>query len=484
MRIGIDFGTSYSAAGAVVDGALELVRFGGDTQFRTTVFFPQRQPDLAAFALTPTLEREVERLVAAGRRERAAQSERVRQARDEAMRMPPDRREAALAMLPRELVRSDDELRRDALAAVRRAWADEQRRLAGEAGLDMANALYGEEGVDAYIASGNGQLVVSPKSMLGYRLHGQARDSLLGITTHILRHIRETACRQYGVEVDAAVLGRPVEFRSSMGDAGGAQALAILRESARAAGFETVDFLQEPAAAALGHHRGQAHVRRTLVVDVGGGTTDVALADAGGDAPAPRVLAAWGLPQGGTDVDIDLSMRECMPLLGKDVTRTPVHRYYEAAAVHDVERQRSFRRAAFDGVPAPYSTRLARLQQGGGTVRLNREVEAAKIRLSRDATTAIALDYLEPGLSLALARPALDEAAARFLAALRALLRTVDAGLERPPEVLYLTGGMSRAPYVVEAATATFPGAAVVAGDASLGVVGGLALAAAAEQGQ
>ena len=96
MRIGIDFGTSYSAAGAVVDGALQLVRFGGDTQFRTTVFFPQRQPDMAAFELTPALEREVDRLVSAGRRERTAQAGRVQQARDDAMRAPPDRRAAAM----------------------------------------------------------------------------------------------------------------------------------------------------------------------------------------------------------------------------------------------------------------------------------------------------------------------------------------------------------------------------------------------------
>ena len=57
MRIGIDFGTSYSAAGAVVDGELQLIRFGQDQQFRTTVFFPQRLPDLSEIGRASCRER-------------------------------------------------------------------------------------------------------------------------------------------------------------------------------------------------------------------------------------------------------------------------------------------------------------------------------------------------------------------------------------------------------------------------------------------
>lgn len=479
MRIGIDFGTSYSAAGAIVDGALQLVRFGAAQQFRTTVFFPQYAPDAADFVLTPTLEREVAGLVQAGRREQASQAARVRSAREAALRVPEAQRAAALALVPRELERSDVELEREALGVVRRRWFDDQARRQGDARLDMDNALYGEEAVDAYIGSGSGQLVVSPKSMLGYRLHGSARQSLLGITSHILRHIRETAGAQLGTVVDAAVLGRPVEFRSSMGDAGGLQALAILREAAAMAGFVHVDFLEEPAAAALGHHHQSGVSRRTLVVDVGGGTTDIALADVGGNTPAPDVLRAWGLAQGGTDVDIDLSMRAFMPMLGKDVTPTPVHHYYQAAAVHDLERQRTFKQATFADLAPPYAARLARLQEGGNTIRFNRGVERAKIELSTATTTRVDLGYIDSGLVVDTTRAGLDDAAARFLASLHALLATVDTELERPPDVVFVTGGMSRAPYVQAAITRVFPTAALVAGDASLGVVAGLATAAA-----
>jgi len=478
MRIGIDFGTSYSAAGAMLDGKLELIRFGDEQQFRTTVYFPLKLPDVADFELTPQLEAQVARLLADSRREQGLAAARAAAARKAALAEPAHRRAEALAMVPGVLARTDEELRREAIKAVRRRWSSEQALLAVDSGVDLQNALYGEDAIDAYVASGSGHLVVSPKSMLGYRLHGSARNTLLGIATHILGHIRSTASRQLGAQVRSAVLGRPVQFRSSMGEAGGVQAVEILTDAAHAAGFEAVEFLEEPAAAAIGFHRGERDQRRTLVVDIGGGTTDVAIADVGGPAAAPRILGSWGLAQGGTDVDIELSMRRFMPLFGKGSTPTPVHQFYEAAAVHDLQRQASFKRTAFQHVEAPFNTRLAQLQAVGNTIRLNRAVERSKIQLSEHANASMRLDYIEPGLEAQLDRAALDESASRFLSSLDALLGTVESELARPPEIIYLTGGMSRAPYVQRAVMAMFPGAEHVLGNASLGVVSGLAIAA------
>ena len=478
MRIGIDFGTSYSAAGAMVDGNLELIRFGDEHQFRTTVFFPLKLPDVRDFALTPQLEADVARLVADSRREQHLAAARASAARQLAMAEPAHRRAEALAMVPGVRTRADEELRREAIKVVRRRWSSEQALLAVDTGVDLQNALYGEDAIDAYVASGSGHLVVSPKSMLGYRLHGSARNTLLGIATHILGHIRSTASRQLGRQVRSAVLGRPVQFRSSMGEAGGRQAIEILTDAAHAAGFEAVEFLEEPAAAAMGYHRESPQQRCTLVVDIGGGTTDVAVADVGGPAAVPRILGSWGLPQGGTDVDIELSMRRFMPLFGKGCTPTPVHQFYEAAAVHDLQRQASFKRTAFGHVDAPFNARLAALQAVGNTIRLNRAVERSKIRLSELAVARMQMDYIEPGLDATVDSAALDEAASRFLSSLGSLLETVEGELERQPETIYLTGGMSRAPYVQRAVTELFPHAETVLGNASLGVVSGLAVAA------
>lgn len=481
MRIGIDFGTSYSAAGAVVDGQVQLIRFGDAQQFRTTVFFPQRLPDVHQFELTDALQEQARQWAATAKAGQTREIARLDALRRDAMAQPAHLRADALAQIPTLRRRSDDDLWRAAVAAVRRDWAAEQVRESMETRVDVGNALYGDEAVNAFLSAGDGHLVVSPKSMLGYRLEAHARDVLLGIATHILRHIRVTASAQLGTQVRAAVLGRPVRFRSSMKEAGGVQALEILTDASRAAGFESVEFLEEPSAAAYGYHRSVGRPRRTMILDIGGGTTDMALADVGGNAPAPVIRGAWGQPVGGTDVDLELSLRGVMPLFGKGVTPTPVHRYSEASHVQDLQRQASFRDANFDEVESPYRERLHALKQPGHTVRLNRAVERAKIALSEEDQITLDLGYIEDGLRCTIDQSRLREATQRpFLFQLRELMHAARDGAADAPEVVYLTGGMSRSPYVPALAAEVFPGAEIVRGDASLGVVTGLAHAAAA----
>src|SRR5690348_3809786 len=202
MHIGIDFGTSYSAAAAIIDGELTLVRFGEAGQFRTAVFFPERVPDPADFALTPALEAQLQaelRLARTRQRQQAA---------------------AAMARGQAPSPHGDDELRREALRAVRRQWMEEQTRSATASIARVQHALFGEQAVEGYLDSGGGHLIESPKSMFGYRLDPQVRKVIVHIATHILEHIRLAASRQFGVAVRGAVIGRPVEFRSSMGAQG------------------------------------------------------------------------------------------------------------------------------------------------------------------------------------------------------------------------------------------------------------------------
>ena len=56
------------------------------------------------------------------------------------------------------------------------------------------------------------------------------------------------------------------------------------------------------------------------------------------------------------------------------------------------------------------------------------------------------------------------------------LLQHVSAGIQDERPMLFLTGGMSRAPYVVAAVKQVFPHCQVAPADASLGVVEGLAV--------
>ncbi|MGH8078328.1 MAG: hypothetical protein ACREPE_13515 [Lysobacter sp.] len=139
MRIGIDFGTSYSAAGTLVNGQLEIIRFGEEQQFRTTVFFPLKLPDVLDFQLTPQLEAEVTKLVADSKREQNLATARAAAARQMASAQPAHKRDEALALLPRVLTRSDDELRREAIKAVRRRWSSEQALQAMDSGVDLSD---------------------------------------------------------------------------------------------------------------------------------------------------------------------------------------------------------------------------------------------------------------------------------------------------------------------------------------------------------
>jgi hypothetical chaperone protein len=450
MKLGIDFGTSNSAAAAIVDGHLQQVRFGEALQFRTSVYFPEVMREFDDFVPDDAQEYRIEQLVDAGRREAAAAGQ----------------------------TRPLQALRREALRVVRREWMEEQMRKPRSSTALLQNAVYGEDALDAYFAEGEGNLVQSPKSMLGYNLHPRAKQTITGIAAHILEHIRLSAQQQFGQPVRHATLGRPVQFRSSLGEAGNDQALEILQAAAAAAGFDAVDFLEEPSAAAMGHHAASAQRHEVVVVDIGGGTSDVAHAEVGGDA-APRVHRAWGIARGGTDIDLALSLAGYMPLFGRGITRVPNHHYVEAATVHDLTRQRDFQRHDYAGVEAPYGPRLQALQDTGNTARLVRGVERSKIALSAQATHADVLDYIERGLVAPLQADGLAAAAGGFLDELSALLRQVAADIGHAPDAVFLTGGMSRAPYIRAAIAAAFPGVAQVHGDPSFGVVQGLALAAA-----
>lgn len=459
MNIGIDFGTSYSAAGTIVDGKLTLIRFNDAAQFRTAVYFPEVVPDPNDFARTPEMEAQLDGLL---RSSRAQQRQLAAEAQQ---------RGRTFAL------RTESDLQRDALRIVRRQWMEEQNRGPAASVAGLRHARFGDQAVEAFLEYGDGNLIESPKSMLGYRLEPRVRQVIVHIATHILEHIRLAASRQLDLPVRRAVIGRPVKFRSSMGQAGSQQALDIIGEAAGVAGFDQVSFLEEPTAAAMHYHKQLAARQRALIVDIGGGTTDIAYAELGGNQ-APRILGSWGLAKGGTDLDIGLSLHSFMPQLGYRATRLPVHHFIEAASVQNLPKQRDFRRHDYRLVDEPYRSRLRALQQPGATTRLNQMAERGKIGLSSQATFHADLSFLERGLGLDIARGDLESAIAGFLEQLRQLLDQARNALSERPDSLFLTGGSSRSPYLKACVRDAFPGIPVIEGDPSLGVVSGLAVAA------
>lgn len=476
MKIGIDFGTSYSAAAALVEGQPQSILFDGKPEFRTAVFFSHEVDDSAPMVMTAALERELATLIKAAT---ASQNQALRahQLKQKAAAQVAGSRQRAHALAqlvaPRRL--SAEALREAALVSLRRQWLERRRREAREHAPRLGQALFGEEAYAACYAGQDGRLLHSPKSMLGYHLIGNA-ESLIGwVVRRILAHIRATASAQLGVDVRAAVIGRPVAFKSSLGAVGSTLALERIAQAARAAGFEDIAFLEEPAAAAFDFHASCATPCRAIVVDIGGGTTDIAVAQMGDATPAPLILGTRGFARGGEDIDLDLSIAAFMPVFGMGAGVLPPTPYFNAAMLNDQDRQRDFRAASFVDVPAPFGTRLTRLQEPFLVTRLARQVEALKIRLSGVDSAAVGLDFIEAGLGVHSTRSQLMDSAELFLRRLEEETRACVRAHGPDPQLVFLTGGMSQAPFVHGLLSRMYPEARVVYGNPKLGVVHGLA---------
>ncbi|EOV2221047.1 TPA: Hsp70 family protein [Pseudomonas aeruginosa] len=493
MRIGIDFGTSYTAAAAYINGSIQHILFRGESQFRTAVFVPEKPVDMSQFDESLYVQEVANSILSSKssytqklkKYEEAASQIRVdyrRQVRDGYL----SEEEAiakigqAIFALNKPILRSDDDLRKSAYGEIRRRWVQAQISESREQSTSIDDsAVFGEEAIEEFFAYEAGRLIQSPKSMLGFKLGESQRVAIVRIVANVLRHIRLAASEQLGADVTEATIGRPVTFRSSMGAAGSKQAISLLREAASQAGFSSVDFLAEPAAAAITYHANSSVKRRTVIVDVGGGTTDIALGEVGGSSKEPKIETTWGIGKGGSDVDVGLSLKAVMPMFGKGNCSLLAPVYVNAAMVSDLNRQMDFRQNPLVGVQEPFLSRVRSLQRNGVTVRLNRDVEALKVALSTHTQAATTLDYIEADLSVTATRSDLEHGRESFVRSFDQLLHQVKESTAESSPVLFLTGGMSRAPYIAETVRKHFPGSEIVHGDASLGVVGGLAIHAA-----
>ena len=174
-----------------------------------------------------------------------------------------------------------------------------------------------------------GRLVQSLKSYLAVRnLNGTEifgrRYTLEDLISRILGDLRAEASAFLGSEVTHAVVGRPVRFVSSELDADDAFAMDRLFKALRMAGFEEVQFLSEPVAAAYRYEVTLAHDELVLIGDFGGGTSDFTLIRVGPSArslpPGRRILGTSGVGLAGDALDAKLIRNLVAPALGSSAT--------------------------------------------------------------------------------------------------------------------------------------------------------------------
>ena len=354
----------------------------------------------------------------------------------------------------------------------------------------------------ALIGREPGRYMRALKSVLGGpllrepRMIGGRRQTLADVIAGFLRALRERAEAGTGVRYQRVLSGRPVHFHTA-DPARDARAEADLRDCYVAAGFDAVEFLFEPEAAALACRALGTGGGAGLVVDIGGGTSDFTVFVVEHDAV--RVLASHGIRLGGTDFDQAISMVHAMPLLGlggelrremgPGLLPVPKAIYADLA---------TWAKIPFLYVPATRreAALMARLatdpERMGRLVRVLDEelghelafaVERGKIAANGDTAPArIAMEFIEPGLSAPLSPDTLQLGMRGFGADLRrAAAETATLAGLRPGDVgrVILVGGSSLMRLVTGMADDLFPAATLQRSQVFTAVIDGLALATA-----
>lgn len=372
---------------------------------------------------------------------------------------------------------------------------------------------YGRDAVDCYIEGYEGRLLRALKSVLGSQLINETtliqrkRVAVRAIIGMFLRHLKAVAQRhleqrQIRGELDSVVLGRPVRFVDH-DDAADRDAESQLVAIAKAEGFRHVETQFEPIAAALTYEQSLAKEEVSLVVDLGGGTSDFVIARLSPEGArrtdrAVDILGRSGVHVGGTDFDRRLSIEQAMPhlgyhaLLGPKRLPMPSHLFHDLATWHKIPflytpDNLAFLRTAMPTADHPeLLKRLVAVFAKRKGHHIASAVEAAKIALSEMRETILHLP-LEPDIDVTVTRDALDLAVhddtTRILDAIDRCCKLASVA---PGELqsVFLTGGSTGIPAVRRRILAHVPNARPVDGD-RFGSVGlGLAIDAARRFGR
>ena len=173
--------------------------------------------------------------------------------------------------------------------------------------------IYGSAAQRALIDGEEGRYMRALKSLLGTALMRESRlllgkrTDFIGIVGTFLAELKRRAEAATGQRFTRALSGRPVLFHSADATRN-AQALTDLTDCYAAAGGEEVRFLPEPEAAALAARSALSPGDLGLVVDIGGGSTELVWLDLSQvpriDRPRAIMRLREGLERGeGTPAD-------------------------------------------------------------------------------------------------------------------------------------------------------------------------------------
>src|SRR6266568_1697021 len=330
---------------------------------------------------------------------------------------------------------------------------------------------------------GEGRLLRSIKRHLGSRsfrgtlIHGRlvSPEELVGA---LLRQMRLRADAHFGVEVRRALVGRPVHFDGE----DDAFAEARLRKAAELAGFEDVQFLPEPVAAARTFGAAAQREELALIGDFGGGTSDFTVLRVGPRALLRSdVLAVGGVAVAGDALDAVLMRAQVARHFGAEVRyRAPfganvlqmpqgvISNLCSPAHLSILQRRdiaaflADVRRWSLSDVDRRRMDQLAVLVDDGQGFQLFEAIEGAKRQLSTDRESEVVFSY--PGIEVRepVTRAGFEAASRREIGEiLQCLEETVRAAGVRMEDITAVccTGGTAKVPRIASEIRARLPAA-------------------------
>ncbi len=364
--------------------------------------------------------------------------------------------------------------------------------------VETGTFLFGEAGFKQYLKTPEkGRLIYSPKNFLGANLISGQQDAFIGLIAKQLGFFKQCAEQQLGKQVKGAVIGRPVKYHGTRGEEGNQQAIKIMTAAAMQAGFEKVEFLEEPIAAAYRIEQELTEQKTALVVDIGGGTTDICTIKLGGQKQAnydrqQDVLSVTGTRLGGMECDKNLILKCIAPEMGLGTETTngipiPPLYYNDMVAVDDIPRLNSFfsddtgLEIAQTMSVAKHPEKLEKLmivQEEKLSARVVNSSRMAKEMLSEKSHIVLPLKYIEPDFNVQLTEADLKRSMIGWMARVKSLIKECLEGSAESPEILFITGGMSLSPIVQQEIKAMLPDLPVVTADAFKSISEGLSIQA------
>lgn len=366
--------------------------------------------------------------------------------------------------------------------------------------VETGKFAFGEEGFKRYLKTPEkGRLIYSPKNFLGANLIAGQKQAFIGMIAKQLAFFRRSAEKQLGKKVYTAVIGRPVKFHGSSGDAGNNQAIDIMTQAAHKAGFVQVAFLEEPIAAAYKVERSLKTHTNVLVIDIGGGTTDICCIRLSPEKLAnvdrqQDVLAVTGARLGGMECDKNLIVKSIAPTMGQGLLTNkglpvPPAFFSDMCAVDDIPKLNHFFSEEYGLEIAQIKSlvkepqlleRLLVVQEEKLSARLVNSSRLAKEMLSSKDEITLPLHYVEANYDVKIDTDDLNRSMQSWLQKVKRLVSECLNKSTEAPELLFITGGMSLSPIVKrELQELMLPDLPVIEGDAFNSVCEGLAIQAA-----